>query len=182
MCLYFTSPKYLTFALHFVGQGPLTMYNNFIRAQAMGFFFFPLLLLLPAPHFSGFQLSTYLRRCTQGHFIDESLAVCSRAPVWLSEASELQVTHRRSIYLNEGSNAWQVSVRRAWGHRKVWAWKKRNYPVECVLRLNILVIFFVVNSEFSYDINWYAPSPSRPHFSGFFWGLIILHAIKMTFI
>lgn len=76
MCLYFTSPKYLTFALHFVGQAPLTTYNNFIRAQAMGFFSPPSpssSFFLPTWHFSVFQLSAYLSRCSQGHFIDESL-------------------------------------------------------------------------------------------------------------
>lgn len=35
--------QYLTFALHFVGQGPVSMYNNFI--YAIGFF----------QHFNGFD-------------------------------------------------------------------------------------------------------------------------------
>lgn len=43
MCLYFYISHYLTFALHFVGQGPVSMYNNFIYAKG-----FP-------QHFNGFR-------------------------------------------------------------------------------------------------------------------------------
>ena len=71
--------QYLTFALHFVGQGPVSMYNNFI--YAIGF----------SQHFNGFNwihilLDVY---CIHSmlHFIDASL--CSVPPRPIAQSSFL---------------------------------------------------------------------------------------------
>lgn len=68
--------QYLTFALHFVGQGPVSMYNNFI--YAIGF----------SQHFNGFNwihisLDIYCIHSTL-HFIDVSLCSVPPRPIALS--------------------------------------------------------------------------------------------------
>lgn len=68
--------QYLTFALHFVGQGPVTMYNNFI--YAIGF----------SQHFNGFNwihisLGTYCIH-SELNFIDVSLCSVPLRPIALS--------------------------------------------------------------------------------------------------
>lgn len=68
--------QYLTFALHFVGQGPVTMYNNFI--YAIGF----------SQHFNGFNwihisLGAYCIH-SELNFIDVSLCSVPLRPIALS--------------------------------------------------------------------------------------------------